>query len=141
MGRFVLKKEIIKRESRYSSLYLMIGLMAMAVDLGLYFILWSFLGFAPIVATAISVGVAIVFGFILNQRYNFQVNDNIWKRFLSYASINSVGMTMSIFFIYFFVNILGFDAGLVRVVSVILIAGAQYLLNRLVSFNVNTFKK
>jgi putative flippase GtrA len=111
----------------------------MAIDLGLYFLLYSGLGMNPILATIISVAVAILFGFWGNQKYNFKVNDNIWKRFISYASINSVGMVLSIVFIYVFNSKLGFDAGIVKILSLGVIVAMQYLLNRIISFNKKTF--
>jgi len=133
------EKAALKQEAKYASAYLVIGLMAMVIDVGLYFLLYGTLGMSPVLATIISVAVAILFGFWGNQKYNFKVNDNIWKRFISYASINSVGMVLSIVFIYVFNSKLGFDAGIVKILSLGVIVAMQYLLNRIISFNKKTF--
>lgn len=135
------KESAIKKEARYASAYLIIGLLAMAIDLGLYFLLYNSFDINPIVATIISVAVAIIFGFTGNQKYNFKAKGNIFKRFVSYASINSLGLILSIVFIYVFNTKLGFNANVVKILSLGVIVSMQYLLNRIVSFNKNTFKK
>jgi putative flippase GtrA len=129
----------MKQEAQYASAYLIIGLMAMAIDLGLYFLLYIKFGVNPILATIVSVAVAILFGFVGNQKYNFKVKNNVIKRFISYASINSIGMVLSIIFIYIFNSILGFNAGIVKVLSLGVIVSMQYLFNRFISFNKKTF--
>ena len=134
------EKQLIEREAKYASVYLIIGLIAMAIDVGLYFFLYGKLGMRPIPATVISVAIAIVFGFLANQKNNFKIKDNIWKRFISYASINSVGLVLSVVFIYVFNTIFNFDAGIVKLVSLVIIVAMQYLLNRIISFNQKTFK-
>lgn len=133
------EKSKLEQEARYASAYLIIGLMAMSIDLGLYFLLYNSFGWHPVLATIVSVAVAIIFGFIGNQKYNFKVEDNVFKRFISYASINSIGMVMSIVFIYVFSTKFGFNANIVKVLSLGVIVTMQYIMNRIVSFNKKTF--
>ncbi len=135
----VVSKEIVEQEAKYASAYLVIGLMAMAIDLGLYFYLADFIKIAPIPALIVAVSVAIIFGFIMNQRYNFKVESALWKRFLSYASINSGGLIAGVIAMYIFNTRLGFDDKIVRVFSLVFIVGVQYLLNRIISFNKKSF--
>ena len=132
-------KKVIEQEAKYASAYLVIGLMAMAIDLSLYFYLANVLDLAPIFSLIIAVSVAIVFGFVMNQRYNFKVKTAVWKRFISYASINSVGLIAGVVTMYIFNTILGFNDNVVRVVSLIFIVGGQYLFNRIISFNKKSF--
>ncbi len=134
------KKEIAEQEVKYASAYLIIGLIAMAIDLGIYFVLYNLVGISPIPSLVIAVAVAIIFGFIMNQKYNFKVEGNIWKRFISYASVNSGGLIAGVIVMYIFNSRMGFDANVVRVVSLVFIVGAQYIINRLVSFNKKKFK-
>ncbi len=135
----IVPKKIVEQEAKYASAYLVIGLMAMAIDLGLYFYLANFLNVAPIPSLVIAVGVAIVFGFVMNQKYNFRVESALWKRFVSYASINSGGLIAGVVAMYIFNTRLGFDDNVVRVVSLVFIVGVQYLLNRIISFNKKSF--
>lgn len=135
----IVSKKIVEQEAKYASAYLVIGLMAMAIDLGLYFYLANFLKIAPIPSLVIAVGVAIVFGFVMNQKYNFKVESALWKRFVSYASINSGGLIAGVVAMYIFNTRLGFDDNVVRVVSLVFIVGVQYLLNRIISFNKKSF--
>ena len=132
-------KKVLKRESKYASAYLVIGLMAMTIDLGLYFYLADYLAIAPIPSLIIAVSVAIIFGFVMNQKYNFKVKDALWKRFISYTSINSGGLFAGVIAMYIFNSRLGFDDNIVRITSLIFIVGAQYLLNRIISFNKKSF--
>ncbi len=132
-------KKVIEQEAKYASAYLVIGLMAMAIDLSLYFYMSNILALAPILSLIIAVGVAIIFGFVMNQRYNFKVETAIWKRFISYASINSVGLIAGVVTMYIFNTLLGFNDNIVRVVSLVFIVGGQYLFNRIISFNKKSF--
>ncbi len=135
----IVSKEIVEQEAKYASAYLVIGLMAMVIDLSLYFYLANFLNISPIPSLIIAVGVAIVFGFVMNQKYNFKVESALWKRFISYASINSGGLIVGVIAMYIFNTRLGFDDNIVRVVSLVFIVGVQYLLNRIISFNKKSF--
>ncbi len=135
----IVSKKIVEQEAKYASAYLVIGLVAMAIDLGLYFYLANFLKITPIPSLVIAVGVAIVFGFVMNQKYNFKVESALWKRFVSYASINSGGLIAGVVAMYIFNTRLGFDDNVVRVASLVFIVGVQYLLNRIISFNKKSF--
>ena len=132
-------KKVIEQEAKYASAYLVIGLMAMAIDLGIYFYLYNFLKLPPILSLIIAVSVAIIFGFVMNQKYNFKVKDAIWKRFISYASINSTGLLAGVAVMYIFNSLLNYDANIVRIISLFFIVGGQYLMNRIFSFNDKKF--
>ena len=137
--QMVPSKKIIEQEAKYASAYLIIGLIAMIIDLGVYFYLYNFLKFPPILSLVIAVSVAIVFGFTMNQKYNFKVRGEVWKRFVSYASINSGGLLIGVVIMYIFNSLLNYDANVVRVVSLVFIVGGQYLMNRIFSFNDKKF--
>ncbi len=137
--QIVSSKEVIEQEAKYASAYLIIGLMAMAIDLGTYFYLYDFLKLSPILSLIIAVSVAIIFGFVMNQKYNFKVEGKVWKRFISYASINSSGLLAGVAIMYIFNSVLNYDANVVRVVSLVFIVGGQYLMNRIFSFNDKKF--
>jgi putative flippase GtrA len=132
-------KKIARQEVKYASYYLMIGLTAMAIDLLVFYLLNKSLNIFPIVANTVSVSVATIFGFFANQKYNFQISDNLIKRFFSYASVSVFGLILGNVLIYLMNSVWGYDSFLAKVISLPIVVGLQYLINRFVSFNEKAF--
>jgi putative flippase GtrA len=134
------KKDLmVKKEVRHASYYLIIGLSAMAIDVGIFYLLNKRLSVFAIFANTISVTTATFFGFFVNQKYNFKVNNSLFKRFISYAMVSVLGLILGNLFIYLMNSVYGYDAFLAKLVSLPIIVGLQYLVNRLVSFNKKIF--
>ena len=133
------KESFVKREARDASYYLVIGLTAMAMDVSVFYLLNKQLDIFAVWANTMSVSLATFFGFFANQKYNFKVKDNLWKRFFSYAFVSILGLGLGNIFIYLMSNVFHYDAFLAKLISLPVVVGLQYLANRFVSFNKESF--
>jgi putative flippase GtrA len=114
--------------------YFCIGLSAAVIDLGMFLVLVNVLGINSIVGTIVSICLATIWAFALNSIYNFATTDNVVLRFLSYAMVSASGLAISASAMGVFVESLGFDANVVKVLSLPVIFIVQYKLNRHVTF-------
>ena len=118
-------------------LYGFIGGGAVAIDLGLFFILVSayktdatwYLYFANILAIA----VAVVYSFTLNSVFTFKTRDNLLRRFMSFAAVSCFGISFSSVLLYLGI-IVGIDPNLAKIISLPFIFIVQFVLNNLITF-------
>lgn len=126
---------------RQAALYVFIGLSAVVVDYGAFFVLHNKFHWNAIAATAISVFMATVYAFFLNAYFNFRKTDRLFMRFLSYFAVSGTGLLISMLILFFFSHRSGFDPNIVKAVSIPFIVGLQYVLNVFVSFSQTLFEK
>lgn len=117
-------------------LYALIGLTGVAIDFVIYLILVK-IGISPVVASFISVSIAIINNFILNRHYNFKKKDHTLERFASFYLVGFTGVLLSIFFIFIIHNIFGVNAIIAKLISVPFIVLFQYWFNKNASFAEN----
>lgn len=113
--------------------YAIIGVTGVAIDFILFLLLVK-VGVPAVVASVISVSVAIVNNFILNAYLNFKKKDHIWWRFLSFYTVGATGVVLSALFIILFHNILEMDEVYAKLISVPFIVVFQYWFNKYASF-------
>lgn len=128
------------QQYRQVILYFIIGSSAALIDLVVYLILFDWVHLPAITSTVISISSATVYGFSLNVIFNFKISDKLFFRFLAYASVSGVGMTISAAMLYFFHKQMGFDGNIIKIISLPIIFAVQYSLNRLISFRKFTEK-
>ncbi len=114
-------------------LYGIIGISAVVVDFAFFLVFYNVFGITPVVATALSVSIAMVYAFVLNAVYNFKTKDRVQQRFFSYALVSIAGMGASMAVIQG-LTWLQIDANLAKAVSLPPIVILQYLLNRHFTF-------
>ena len=124
--------DLIKK-NRNLILYGGIGVSAVLVDFGLFFILVQYFDIFPTFATVMSVFISMVYAFTLNAHYNFKTRDNIKKRLLSYSIVSGIGMLVSASVIDLLVRF-QIDPNLAKAISLPPIVFMQYLLNVKVTF-------
>jgi putative flippase GtrA len=121
-------------EHRTVVLYFFIGSSAAVVDYGVFLALFNIADIQSVHATVVSIGVATIYGFLLNAKYNFKINDKIFFRFISYSVVSGIGMLFSVAFLYVFNVRMGFDGNIMKLLSLPFIFVIQYTLNKAVSF-------
>lgn len=114
-------------------LYGIIGVSAILVDLGFFLVLYNLFDFTPVVATIVSVSVAMVYAFTLNAVYNFKTKDFIQERFVSYALVSLAGMGASVLIIKVLVYF-SVDPNIAKALSLPPIVILQYLINKTITF-------
>lgn len=116
-------------------LYGVIGGLAAAVDFGTFFLFHSLLGMNKFVANLISMHIGMLVSFSLNAKINFKKTDKLLRRFLSYYAIVLCGMAVSTFILWLGALVTDSET-IVKLFAVILVAGIQFLLNKLITFHI-----
>lgn len=114
-------------------LYGIFGLFSASMDT-LSFMLLSGIGLSMLAANFISVNIGITISFLLNTYLNFKRTDSIWKRALSFYGVGYVGLLLSTGIMWFGVSIMKQKEMYVKIISVIVVAGFQYITNKYVTY-------
>jgi len=119
--------------SRFTN-YLLIGGVAAAIDIGLFFILHELAEVSALVSHSISVPASALYSFIFNAWLNFKKTDKILKRAISFAFVIFLGYLLGAVIVYGFENFTGFGGTVGKLVSLPLVVVLQFLLNAKISF-------
>ena len=114
-------------------LYGIIGGLSAGLDFLIFTLLFKVLGVNEFVANAVSIHCGIFLSFFLNSRYNFKKTDNFWGRFIPFYLTGLFGLALS-FGILWLGGYLGFDPLITKLVSIVIVALVQFLINRAVAF-------
>lgn len=87
-----------------------------------------------LVANVIGVHIGIMNSFILNRRYNFRVKDYTKQRFISFYIIGLLGLALSSGFLYLFVDGIGMNEIIAKVITIVIVALFQFVLNSRITF-------
>ena len=126
-------KEIYSR-FRNIILYGIIGGFCAALDFGVYLVLcyWDVMPY--LWANIVSIHIGIFTSFILNRSLNFKVKDKTAVRFLSFYSVGIVGLGISELMLYLMVTIGGLNELFCKLLSIVVVALVQFLLNKYITF-------
>lgn len=115
-------------------LYGIIGGLCAALDFGVYTALCHFDIMPYLWANIISIHVGIFMSFILNRSINFKVKDKTTQRFLSFYAVGLTGLGISELMLYLMVTIGGMNELLSKLISIIVVALIQFILNKFITF-------
>jgi protoporphyrinogen oxidase len=118
---------------RHFTLYSLIGVMGVSIDILVFFLLTSSNVHYQI-ANVFSTSGGILNNFFLNAFFNFKQTDKLMKRMLTFFSVGMLGLLLTAFLLMIFVDKLGFDARIVKVFSIVVVTVVQYTLNKKFSF-------
>lgn len=131
-----MKNMIIEIYSRFRNLMLygLIGGFCAALDFGIYTGLcyWDIIPY--LWANIISIHIGIFTSFILNRSFNFKVKDKVKTRFLSFYAVGLVGLGISEGMLYLMVTKGGGNEIACKLVSIVVVALIQFLLNKYITF-------
>lgn len=115
-------------------LYGIIGGFCAALDFGIYTALcyWDILPY--LWANIISIHVGIFTSFVLNRSINFKVKDKIAVRFASFYAVGLTGLGISELMLYLMVTMGGWNEVACKLVSIVVIALVQFVLNKYITF-------
>ena len=130
-----------KLYNRFRNLFLygIIGGFCAALDFGVYTLLCYFDIMPYLWANVISIHVGIFTSFLLNRSINFRVRDNVAARFLSFYVVGLTGLGISELMLYLMVTVGGWNEVLCKLISIVVVALVQFLLNKYITFK-NTNK-
>jgi putative flippase GtrA len=125
-----MKKSFIKQ----LILYGIFGGFGAVTDIAFFYLLSQGGVISPTISNVISVHLGIIVSFVLNRNYNFKIKDNTINRFLKFYVTGLFGLLVSTGLIIVG-EYLDYDTMLVKLVSVFLVAGCQFVINRFITFN------
>lgn len=115
-------------------LYGIIGGFCAALDFGIYAAL-CYTNIMPyLMANIISVHCGIFCSFFLNRSINFKVKNKPRRRFVSFYAIGLIGLAISEGMLYVMVTLMGLDTVICKLVTVVVVALIQFLLNKYITF-------
>ena len=115
-------------------LYGIIGSFTSALDFAVFTLLSKYIGIHYIVANCISVLIGISTSFALNRSINFKVKDKTGKRFLIFLMVGLCGLLLSNVILYVGIDMLSGDELIVKLASIVLVVGFQFILNKFITF-------
>ena len=133
-----MKRTFISLLRRYRNLVLygVIGAMASSIDFCVYSTM-ILIGVNLLIANAIGVNVGIITSFCLNRRYNFKVKDHAKMRFASFYLIGMIGLAISTGMLYVAVDKLCINEFYSKLLTIVLVALIQFMLNKAITFRTN----
>lgn len=147
---------IVKQKSfRQLVKYGMVGVVGLAIDMGVYYLLvrklsvhYPFSSFISkmlggnmsvgmldiLISNVISSTLAIINNFLLNSYFTFKVTDKKLKRFASFVGIAIVGMIISSMLLTLFIGVMKMDDILSKIFAICIVAAIQFGINKFFTF-------
>lgn len=131
--------QLVKLYGRFRNLILygIIGGFCAALDFGIYTLLCFFDIIPYLWANVISIHAGIFTSFALNRSINFKVKDKTAVRFISFYSVGLAGLGISELMLYLMVTVGGLNEVLCKLLSIIVVALVQFVLNKYITFKTN----
>lgn len=113
--------------------YVLIGVLGLVVDFGIYTILTHFKMNVEI-ANIISSICGIINNFLWNSYTNFKVHDRMILRFISYFIVGQITTVFTTVSLFIFVTKLGYPHLIVKIVATFVATLIQFVINKVVTF-------
>lgn len=113
--------------------YVLIGVLGLVVDFGIYTILTHFKMNVEI-ANIISSTCGIINNFLWNSYTNFKVHDRMILRFISYFIVGQITTVFTTVSLFIFVTKLGYPHLIVKIVATFVATLIQFAINKVVTF-------
>ena len=113
--------------------YVLIGVLGLVVDFGIYTILTHFKMNVEI-ANIISSTCGIINNFLWNSYTNFKVHDRMILRFISYFIVGQITTVFTTVSLFIFVTNLGYPHLMVKVIATFMATLIQFVINKVVTF-------
>ena len=113
--------------------YVLIGVLGLVVDFGIYTILTHFKMNVEI-ANIISSTCGIINNFLWNSYTNFKVHDRMILRFISYFIVGQITTVFTTISLFVFVTKLGYPHLMVKVIATFMVTLIQFVINKVVTF-------
>ncbi len=127
-------KKIIHSESFIQLVkYVLIGILGLIVDFGVYTILTYFKMNVEI-ANIISSTCGIINNFFWNSFTNFKVYNKLFLRFISYFLVGQITTVFTTFSLFIFTTKMGMPHLPVKIVATFVATLIQFVINKLITF-------
>ena len=102
--------------------FIIVGGIATIIDWIIYYLLYNYLDFDPLVANILSYLLATIYNYFGSVKYVFNVNDkNMKKTFTIFLILSLVGLLLSELLIYLMINIMLMNKMLSKIFATMLV--------------------
>jgi len=126
----LMKKYPFLKESIF---YFSIGGISTLAEIAFYFIMRN-MGLDIYTANFVGKSIGLTLSFVLNTNFNFKVKDRIIIRLLEFYAVGYCGLLFSDLILWVGIEKLMWNEIIVKILSVILAGGFQFLVNKFVTF-------
>ncbi|WP_297815321.1 GtrA family protein [uncultured Lactobacillus sp.] len=127
------KKLLLSQDFRQLVGYILIGLLGLVVDFGVFTILVK-LNVNVELANFVSSSCGLINNFFWNSFANFKVHDKLLLRFISYYLVGQITTLFTTGCLFIFVDKLGYDKIIVKVISTFIATLIQFVINKVLTF-------
>lgn len=120
-------------------LYGLIGGLSALLDTSIFYLLDKIAD--PYISNFFSVNAGITTSFFLNAYFNFKVEDNLFKRGISFFAVGYIGLLLSMGVLFVGINLLKMQNLTAKIISIFIVAGVQFVLNKCITFRKKTEAK
>lgn len=113
--------------------YVLIGILGLVVDFGVYTILTHFKMNVEI-ANIISSTCGIINNFFWNSYANFKVHDRLILRFISYFLVGQITTIFTTISLFIFATKMGFPYLIVKIIATFVATLIQFIINKIITF-------
>ncbi|MDB6232779.1 GtrA family protein [Lactobacillus amylovorus] len=113
--------------------YVLIGVLGLVVDFGVYTILTHFKMNVEI-ANIISSTCGIINNFFWNSYANFKVHDRLILRFISYFLVGQITTIFTTISLFIFATKMGFPHLIVKIIATFVATLIQFIINKIITF-------
>lgn len=113
--------------------YVLIGVLGLVVDFGVYTILTHFKMNVEI-ANIISSTCGIINNFFWNSYTNFKVHDRLILRFISYFLVGQITTIFTTISLFIFATKMGFPHLIVKIIATFVATLIQFIINKIITF-------
>ncbi len=117
--------------------YGLIGGFSASLDTAFFILLSSIIGIQNLISNFYSVNTGILVSFLLNTYFNFKTKDKIKRRAAKFFCIAYSGLLLSSLIMWTGADILKISIIYVKLMSVLVVALFQFILNYIITFNKN----
>lgn len=113
--------------------YVLIGVLGLVVDFGVYTILTHFkmnVEFANIISSTCG----IINNFFWNSYTNFKVHDRLILRFISYFLVGQITTIFTTISLFIFATKMGFPHLIVKIIATFVATLIQFIINKIITF-------
>lgn len=127
---------LVRRINKFEKIvmYGIIGGFAVAIDVGLFWLLDATTNISVILNNAISIFVAMIYSFLMNAFFNFRTRTGLLKRFISFGIVTSFGFLVSSLMLWILGEAAGLNSVLVKNLTLPVVFIVQFTLNSRFTF-------
>lgn len=122
-----------KRKSLYIQIFkfVVVGGIATLIDWVIYFVLFNYFHIFPLISNVISYSISVIYNFIMSVKWVFDTKNKSMKRLLfEFIILSLIGLIISEFIIWFFLEILSFNSIIAKILSTLIVMVINFILRK-----------